>query len=419
MKILFLTDNFPPEMNAPASRTYEHTREWVKAGHSVTVITCAPNFPEGKVFEGYSNSWYCTQIMDGIKVVRVKTYITSNSGFAKRTLDYMSFMFMGFLAGLFQSRPDVVIGTSPQFFTVVGTWFLSVFKWRPFIFELRDLWPASIVTVGAMKEGRAIRFLKKVEMFLYRRATAIVPVTQSFKQELISRGIEADKIATVINGVDQTRYKPILKDSELEVQYGLEDKFVIGYLGTHGMAHALDKVLDAANLLRDQKDIVFLFAGGGARRTELLEQVEKLSLTNVVMLPVQAKEIMPKIWSLCDVSLVPLKNDPVFSTVIPSKIFECMGMGIPMIMSLPEGEATKIINNTQTGVTIPPENPKALAETILNLIDDTERLKSMKESCSQAAPLFQRRKQALRMLSILESVHKGRSNEVGSLVEPY
>ena len=128
---------------------------------------------------------------------------------------------------------------------------------------------------------------------------------------------------------------------------------------------------------------------------------------------------MPKIWSLCDVSVVPLKNDSVFSTVIPSKIFECMGMGIPMIMSLPEGEATAIINNTQTGVTIPPEQPTVLAETILSLKNNPEKLNSMKANCLHSAPLFERKKQAMRMLKILESVAEGRSKEIGSLVEPY
>lgn len=404
MNIIFLTDNFPPEMNAPASRTYEHAREWVKAGHSITVITCAPNFPEGKVFQGYKNAWYQTEYIEGIKVVRVKTYITANSRFVKRTLDYMSFMIMGIVAGIFQRRPDMIVGTSPQFFTVVGAWLLSVFKRCPFIFELRDLWPASIVTVGAMKEGRAIRFLEKVEMFLYRRASVIIPVTNAFKEELISRGVSKNKIKTVINGVDRSCYKPMAKDSKLEIKYKIKDKFVVGYLGTHGMAHALDKVIEAAILLREQKDIVFLFAGGGARREELLKQVERNSLTNVVMLPSQPKELMPKIWSLCDVSLVPLKNASVFSTVIPSKIFECMGMGIPMIMSVPEGEATAILGKTKTGIVIPPENPIVLAETVLTLKTDPENLELIKSHCLQSAPLFERKKQAIKMITILETL---------------
>ncbi|MFV0276915.1 MAG: glycosyltransferase family 4 protein, partial [Parahaliea sp.] len=174
MHILFLSDNFPPEGNAPATRTYEHAREWVRQGHEVTVITCAPNFPEGVLFEGYRNRWYQTEDLRGIRVVRVKTYITANQGFVKRILDYISFGLMGCIAGLFQRRPDVIVATSPQFFCACGGWLLSVLRRRPWIFELRDIWPASITAVGAMDKGLAVRFLEKIEMFLYHRANRIV-----------------------------------------------------------------------------------------------------------------------------------------------------------------------------------------------------------------------------------------------------
>jgi glycosyltransferase involved in cell wall biosynthesis len=412
MKILFLTDNFPPETNAPATRTHEHAREWVKGGHEVTVITCAPNFPSGKVFHGYRNAWYQTENIDGIHVVRVKTYITANAGFALRTLDYLSFMVMGFIAGLIQRRPDVVVGTSPQFFTVCAAWLLSVSKFRPFVFELRDLWPASIVTVGAMRDNFAVRALHGLEIFLYRRADTIIPVTQSFKRELISRGITADKIAVVINGVDTTRYTPIPRDPELLQRYQLQGKFVVGYLGTHGMAHALDKVLEAAQLLHNEPDIVFLFVGGGAKRQALLEQAGRLQLTNVRMVESQPKELMPRLWSLCDVTVIPLKNDPIFTTVIPSKIFECMGTGIPMIMSLPEGEATQIIRDTGTGICIPPENPPALQQAILQLCNHPDQLTAMQQACGAAAPRFNRKAQAQRMQHILEQTAAGNGQSV-------
>ena len=165
MHILFLTDNFPPEGNAPASRTFEHARVWVRLGHKVTVITCAPNFPDGKVFDGYSNDWLNRETMEGIDVIRVKTYITANEGFVKRILDFMSFMVSGFFAGLFVKKPDVVVATSPQFFTAVSVWAVSAFKRKPFVFELRDVWPASITAVGAMKKSLVIRLLEKLEIF--------------------------------------------------------------------------------------------------------------------------------------------------------------------------------------------------------------------------------------------------------------
>lgn len=402
MKILFLTDNFPPETNAPATRTYEHAVRWVKAGHQVTVITGAPNFPEGKLFAGYDNRWYAVEYLDGIRVVRVKTYITANEGFLKRTLDYVSFMLSALFFGLFQPRPDVVLGTSPQFFTVCGAWLLSVFKWRPFVFELRDLWPESIKAVGAMQEGFAYDLLKKIELFLYRRAKRIICVTHAFKQVLEEQGIEASKISVVLNGVDTGIYQPMQKDEALARNLGLEGKFVVGFLGTLGMAHALDSVLQAAAQLRDVDNVVFLLAGSGASKETLVEQAQELKLKNVMFLDRQPKSAMPALWSLCDVSLITLRNQPLFSTVIPSKIFESMGMGLPIILSLPEGEAAEIIRSTGSGLVTPPENPSALAEAVRRFESDHQLYNKAAGSSAKAALDFSRDMLASRMLQTLE-----------------
>ena len=402
MHILFLTDNFPPEGNAPASRTYEHAREWVKLGHDVTVITCAPNFPEGVLFDGYKNKWYQREVMEGINVVRVKTYITANEGFVKRILDYISFGVMGGIAGLFQTRPDVIVSTSPQFFCACGAWVLSVVRWKPWVFELRDIWPASITAVGAMEKSTIIRVLEKLEMFLYRRADRIVAVTNSFKTELIERGIDGDKIDVVINGVDLSKYSPVdTKDPALADQYGLAGKFVVGYIGTHGMAHALDKVLDAAALLQDNDDVRFLFAGGGAERASLERLAAERGLSNVVMMPRQPKEAMPAVWSLCDISLISLRDTPLFTKVIPSKIFESMGMGLPMVIACPAGEATDIIADTSSGVMVEPENPEALADCIAGLYSDRTRLAELASASSVSAKGYDRARQAALMLDAL------------------
>ena len=163
MHILFLTDNFPPETNAPASRTFEHCREWVKAGHQVTIITCAPNFPKGKVFDGYRNRLWQSEQMEGIRVIRVWSYITKNEGFLKRILDYISFMVSAIIAALFVRKPDIVIGTSPQFFTACAAYVVGAYKRIPFVFELRDLWPESIKAVGAMRSGRVLSMLEAIE----------------------------------------------------------------------------------------------------------------------------------------------------------------------------------------------------------------------------------------------------------------
>lgn len=409
MRILFLSDNFPPETNAPATRLYEHAVHWVKAGHAVTVVTCAPNFPEGKLFPGYRNAWRQVELIDGIRVVRMKTYITANEGFLKRTLDYLSFMLMGFVGGLFEKRPDVVVATSPQFFAALGGWALSVAKWRPFVFEVRDLWPASITAVGAMRKSWIIRFFEQVELFLYRRADAIIPVTHAFKKDMAERGIDPDKIEVVINGVDISRYSPQALDQAMAAEFGLLDKFVVAYMGTHGMAHALPKVLEAAELLLDEPRIAFFFAGSGAERAKVEGIVAQRGLHNVRLIPRQPKERMPSLWSLCDVSVVPLRDTPVFATVIPSKIFESMAMGVPILMSLPEGEATGMIRDADSGVCVPPENPQAMADAIRLMLDDPMYWQRMREAGIAAAPKFSRQKLAERMIHIFENVLKRNS----------
>lgn len=404
MRILFLSDNFPPEGNAPATRLYEHATRWVRAGHEVTVITCAPNFPEGKLFPGYRNAWRQVDVVDGIRVVRVKTYITANEGFLKRTLDYLSFMLMATVMSVFERRPDVVVATSPQFFCAIAGWMVGVLKWRPFVFELRDLWPASIMAVGAMRKNMAIRMLERVELFLYRRADAIVSVTESFREDLVARGVPRGKIHVVINGVDLERYEPRKRDIPLAQEFGLEGKFVAGYMGTHGMAHALPKVLEAAERLLHREDIAFFFAGSGAERGRVEQIVAERKLHNVRLIPRQPKERMPALWSLCDLSIVPLRDTPVFATVIPSKIFESMGMGVPILMSLPEGEATAIVRKTRSGVCVPPEDPETMAAEIARLADASLEMEQLRRQAREAAPAFSREALAARMLSIVSKL---------------
>ena len=404
MKVLFISDNFPPEVNAPASRTYEHAIRWVADGAEITVITCAPNFPKGEVHAGYQNSWRTVEHVDGIRVVRVKSYITGNEGFTLRILDYVSFMLSAFFFGLFEKRPDVVVGTSPQFFAAVGAWILSVAKWRPFVFELRDLWPASIVTVGAMKKGFAIRLLEKLELFLYRRAAAIVSVTESFSDDLARRGIDRSKISIVRNGVDLSRYQPQPVSAEMARELDVEDKFVVAYLGTHGLAHALGNVLLAADRLRGEPGIAFLFVGHGAEKEQLQLSAKEMDLPNVRFHDSVAKEQMPDVWSVCDVALVHLKNDPVFATVIPSKIFEAFGMGKPVMIVQPDGEAADIIRAAGAGEWVPPEDPERLAAAVVDWFTDEQKRLRCTENSRNAAKEHSRDRLASEMITLLKHV---------------
>lgn len=405
MHILFITDNFPPEGNAPATRTYEHIREWIKKDHHVTVVTCAPNFPEGKVYKGYKNKWLSKENINGINVWRVKTYITANEGFVKRTLDFISFMLSSILFGLFVRKVDVVIGTSPQFFTAISAWVLAKMKRAYYVFELRDIWPASITAVGAMRGSMIIDILEKIEIFLYKQADLIITVTNSFKIELKNRGISADKIKVVLNGVDLSIYKPTTyKDIDFANNYNLQNKFVAGYIGTHGLAHALDNVVKAANFLKADDNIRVLLVGGGSERERLEELVKKQNLSNVVMMPRQPKKYMQRVWSLCDISIISLRDDPLFSTVIPSKIFESMAMGLPIIISVPKGESTDIIKNENAGLITSTENPANLAESISHIKNNMDIYNNFSKNSLLASTKYNRKNLALKMLRHIENL---------------
>jgi colanic acid biosynthesis glycosyl transferase WcaI len=404
VNILFLSDNFPPESNAPASRLHEHARYWVRAGHRVTVITGVPNFPEGKVYPGYENRWHQREQLDGIEVVRVKTLIAPNEGFFARTLDYLSFMCSGAAAGLIERRPDLVVASSPQFFAAVGGWQLARLRRVPFVLEVRDLWPASIVAVGAMRDGAVIDALERLELFLYRQAQAVIVVTEAFRRDIASRGVDPGKLHVVTNGADLSWCAPVPRDEAFVREHGLGSELCVGYIGTHGMAHALERVLDAAELLRDTPQITFFFAGGGAERARLEASVAERRLSNVALVPRQPKSGMSRLWSACDVALIPLRNDPVFATVIPSKLFEAMAHGVPVLMSVPPGEATAIVEQTGSGLVIPPEDPGALAGALRELLGARGRLAELGARALAAAPQFSRERQAGRMLEVLASV---------------
>ena len=371
MRILFLSHYFPPEVNAPASRTYEHCKQWVEDGHKVTVVTCAPNHPRGTVYEGYRNKMIQREEKDGIQVVRVWTYVTANEGVLKRTLNYMSYMVAAVLVAPFLSRYDVVLSTSPQFFNGLAGYLVSRVKRLPWILEIRDLWPESIVAVGAITNRQVIRLLEGLELFAYQKANHLVVVTDAFKAHMLARGISSKKVTVIKNGVDFSLFKKPSHGgvTHLSGDLGLEGKFVASYFGTHGMAHHLETVLEAAQELREWKDIVFLLVGDGAERSRLVTMRDEKKLSNVVMLDQQPKEKMPEFWSLSSVSLVLLKKSALFKTVLPSKIFESMAMVRPVILGV-EGESAELVMSAGGGICIEPESSKDLAIQVLKLYRD-------------------------------------------------
>lgn len=398
-RILFLTDNFPPEVNAPASRTFDHCSVWIKQGYDVTVITCAPNFPQGKVFAGYRNKLWQVEMMNGIRVIRVWTYIVPNKGFFKRTLDYISFSITGFLAGLFV-KTDLIVATSPQFFTALAGRTLAFFKRCRWVMEVRDLWPESIKTVGLVKKDNLfIRYFEWQEMRCYRSAWRIVVVTDAFKRCIANRGIDPAKIFVVKNGVNSDLFHPMPKDDELLNELGLQEKYIIGYIGTHGLAHKLDFIMHCAYELRNDPKIHFLFVGNGAAKESLLDLKRELGLTNVSMIDSVPKEQVNRYISIIDVCLINLRKSSLFETVIPSKIFENAGMGKPILMGV-QGEAKEIVEGYGAGVCFEPENAEDFRNK-LSFIMTPARYHECVEGCKKLVVDFDRKALANKMINLL------------------
>ena len=282
---------------------------------------------------------------------------------------------------------------------------LSVFRWRPFVFELRDLWPESIKTVGAMRDSVALRLMERLERFLYRRSAAVVAVTESFRRNLIARGINGDQIAVITNGVDLSRFQPMPRDPELAEQLGLTGKFVAGYIGTHGMAHALETLLEAAQrmaALPAGPEIHFVLLGDGARKAALKATAEQMGLKNVTFLDTVPKAEVPRYWSLLDVSIIHLRKSDNFTQVIPSKLFEGMGMGIPVLHGV-AGESAGIVEREDIGLVFEPENVEALGDGLLRLAGDPVRYQQLRAHALEAAPRYNRMMLAQKMLKVLEN----------------
>ena len=407
MHILFLTDNFAPETNAPASRTHEHTLRWVASGHRVTVVTTAPNFPAGKIFDGYRNRLWQRETIDGVEVIRLWTYITANEGFLRRTLDYVSFMVSAILATPFLPRPDVIVSTSPQFFTPCAAYIVSRLKRRPWVFELRDLWPDSIVAVGAMKETALIRALRRLEYFLYRKATRIVSVTHSFREILSRNGIDPGKIEVVPNGADLEAYRPGEKSEVLVESFVCQNKFVAAYVGTIGLAHGLGTLLDAAEQLLEHNNIAIVLVGTGAEEKALMAEAEHRGLVNVHFAGSVSKAEVREYWRLCDVAQVLLRDSPLFRHVLPSKMFEAMSTERPVILGV-QGESEAVLREAKAGIPIPPENSSALTEAILQLAGNREECLAMgKAGRKFVTGRYNRDVLANRMLSVLDQASRG------------
>jgi colanic acid biosynthesis glycosyl transferase WcaI len=381
VKILYVSQYFPPEMGAPAARAAELARHWVDAGHEVTVLTGFPNHPTGVVPEDYRGDfWHLVtrRMWNGVKLIRTWLLPFPNRKPYERMLNYGSFCVSSAITGLFTSKPDVLIATSPQLLVALSGWWLAFVKRVPFVFEVRDLWPESLAAVG-VGEGNSllIRVLGKIAGFLYRRATCIVVVTDSFKKFLIEKwNVPAGKIFVVENGVETDLFAPQadreIRRRELVAgeKFLAEEKFLVCYAGTMGLAHGLETLIEsAAKLQVETPRVQFLLVGEGADKERIVALASQRALTNLYFVGQQPRESMPSWISASDACLVILKKAELFKTVIPTKMLEFMSCARPVILAV-DGQAREILEEAEAGIFVEPENSEGLVETIQRLQAD-------------------------------------------------
>jgi len=380
MKIAYLCQYYIPEPSAPSARISEFSKQWVLDGHQVTVITGMPNHPNGSILKQYKGKLTADENIDGVRVLRNWLYATPNRGVIKKTISHLSFMVSTVLLSLHRlNKIDILIASSPTFFSAFAGLFISRIRKVPFVFEVRDLWPAIFVELGILQHPFLIKILELLEMFLYSNADLIVTVTNSFRDRLIERGIESGKIIVIFNGAMVSIYRPGSKDRALVEELSLEDKFVVSYIGSHGISQGVNTIVNAAEILRLRSNIDFLLVGDGAMKKSIGQTIIDKKLSNVKMLPPQSKDLIPDFYRISDVCIVPLKNISLFDSFVPSKIFEIMACGIPIIASV-VGEAKEILQRSQSAKIISPESAVELVTAIEWMFDNHQERSKMAES---------------------------------------
>jgi glycosyltransferase involved in cell wall biosynthesis len=405
VKIAVVSHYFWPEPGAPSARLLEMSREWVARGHEVTVVTNFPNHPTGVVPDAYRGRSFQVEHAHGLRILRCRTYATPNRGFLKRTLGHLVFMFQA----VWQATPrlrgsHVLVASSPTLFAVVAAYAISRRLRVPYVFEVRDLWPAIFVDLGVIKSRALIGMLERLELALYRRARAVVTVTRAFADDIARRGIERARLHVVPNGVDLEAFRPEPAEPALRAELGLADKQIVLYCGAHGISHALSRILEVADLMRADARTHFLFVGEGAEKEALLARARELALPNVTFRPAVPREQVAPLYRAADVCLVPLRAVALFRSFIPSKMFEILACGRPVLASL-EGEAAEILQASGAALVVPPEDVAAIAKALRRLAADRELSAALAARGRPfVAERFDRRRLAERYLEILEGV---------------
>jgi glycosyltransferase involved in cell wall biosynthesis len=368
MKILILTQYFPPEIGAAQNRLSGLANFLKEAGHTVTVLTALPNYPKGKIYEGYKNRLVVSEIKDGVTIIRTWLYTKQNLQFVGRLIHYCSFSLLALCVSLFKvGRHDIVITECPPLFAGIAGWLISQMKKAKFVLNVSDLWTDSAVDMGMLKNGTLISIALGLEKFLYQHAHLITGQTQGIVDSIRSR-VSHTPVVLITNGVDQDFFS---RTGSLHVQEHRNGempsgKFIVGYAGLHGLMQDLETVMEAARLLREDEHINFVLYGDGPKKEKLIRISKEAQIQNITFLPPQPAERMPEVFTSFDAMLIPLKDLPILRGAIPCKMLEAMAAAVPILL-LAEGEAKNLVQQAECGIVLAPENPKLLAEAVREL----------------------------------------------------
>ncbi len=411
MRILYLSQYFPPEVGATQTRSYELAQGLIQAGHAVTVLTEVPNHPEGIIRPEYRGRFWVREELDGIDVIRVWVWTSPVKTMRTRLSFYGTFMFNAVLAGLLraQGHYDLLYATSPPLFVGGAALALSSLRRTPMVFEVRDLWPESAVVLGELRNPRFIRWATTLEERCYRHARRVVVVTEGIRRRLLERGVPAEKLVLIPNGANTDLFRPEpTAGYVLRKELGLEKRFLVLYAGIHGVAQGLEAVLETARLLSDAPHIHFLLVGEGPRKAELVRQKEEMGLRNVTMLGGRSREEMPAFFSAADVALVPLRRVELFQSALPSKMFDAWACACPVVLSI-AGEAREVLERAQAGVYVPPEDPEEMARALRLLSLDREACREMGWRGRRfVEEHYSRQGQARQLVDLLEGLQPNR-----------
>ncbi len=375
MKILLINQVFVSPDEPGHTRHFELARYLQPFGDELIIVASDLNYQTGKKTVAHKGLM-AKQVIDGVKILRTYIYPAIHRSYFWRIISFFSFVFSSIVVALRVKEVDLIIGTTPPIFQAFSAWAVAWLRRKPFLLEVRDLWPEFIVSMGVFTNPILIRLARWLEMFLYKRATHILVNSPAYKEYIAAKDIPAEKITFIPYGADIHMFHPDMDGSKLRKERRLEDKFLVLYTGALGQANDIYTILRAANQIKEHENILFIFFGDGKERPKLQAEAEKLGLKNVIFAGVRPKHEIPEIVAAADVCLAILQDIPMFRTTYPNKVFDYMAAGKPTVLVI-DGVIRQVIEASHGGVYIPPGDDQQLAEKVLWLSNHPEEIKQM------------------------------------------